>query len=245
VTDLVLDLRYNGGGLLDIAAEVAYMIAGPNRTANKGFYTIQFNDQHPDRDPVSGAALDPINFHASSRGFASDLARGTSLPNLGLSRVFILASGGTCSASEAIINGLRGIDIDVVFIGDTTCGKPYGFYPQDNCGTTYFSIQFTGINDLGFGEYPSGFSPANKPNLQGVSVPGCYVQDDFSKLLGDPDEAMFAAALQYRTDGSCPSVPVASAKRLVTADQTKPSVGGVIELPANRGMNTMVFDLPQ
>ena len=43
-------------------------------------------------------------------------------------------------------------------IGLTTCGKPYGFYPEDNCGTTYFSIQFRGVNELGFGDYPDGFS---------------------------------------------------------------------------------------
>ena len=34
--------------------------------------------------------------------------------------------------------------VQVFQIGSTTCGKPYGFYPQDNCGTTYFSIQFQG-----------------------------------------------------------------------------------------------------
>jgi hypothetical protein len=46
------------------------------------------------------------------------------------------------------MNGLRGIDVDVIQIGSTTRGKPYGFFPQDNCGTTYFSIQFQGVNGL-------------------------------------------------------------------------------------------------
>ena len=41
--------------------------------------------------------------------------------------------------SEAIINGLDGVNVQVIQIGATTCGKPYGFYPQDNCGTTYFA----------------------------------------------------------------------------------------------------------
>ena len=58
----------------------------------------------------------------------------------------------TCSASESIINGLRGVNVQVIQIGSTTCGKPYGFYPEDNCGTTYFSIQFKGVNAAGFGE---------------------------------------------------------------------------------------------
>src|SRR5690606_11279777 len=107
-----------------------------------------------------------------------------------LPRVFILSTGGTCSASEAVINGLRGIGVEVILVGDTTCGKPYGFYPEDNCGTTYFAIQFTGVNDLGFGEYSSGFSPGNEPDFLGTEVPGCWVQDDFTKLLGDPEEKM-------------------------------------------------------
>ena len=61
------------------------------------------------------------------------------LPTLDLSRVYVLTSAGTCSASEAIINGLRGVGVQVIQIGGTTCGKPYGFYPPDNCGTTYFA----------------------------------------------------------------------------------------------------------
>ena len=76
---------------------------------------------------------------------------GVALPSLNLSRVFILATGSTCSASEAIVNRLRGIDVEVVLIGDTTCGKPYGFYPTDNCGTTYFTVQFAGANAKGLG----------------------------------------------------------------------------------------------
>ncbi|MDZ7769432.1 MAG: hypothetical protein U5K38_10330 [Woeseiaceae bacterium] len=66
---------------------------------------------------------------------------GQALPTLDLPRVFVLTGPGTCSASESIINGLRGVDVDVVQVGSTTCGKPYGFYPTGNCGTTYFTIQ--------------------------------------------------------------------------------------------------------
>jgi len=102
------------------------------------------------------------------------------------------------------MNGLRGIDIDVIQIGNTTCGKPYGFYPFDNCGTTYFSIQFGGTNDKGFGEYSDGFSPQNIPQPAGVELPGCLVSDDFTRQLGDPQEGMTRAALQYREDASCP-----------------------------------------
>jgi len=82
-------------------------------------------------------------------GFADNPATvpGSALPTLNLSRVFVLTTSSTCSASEAIINGLRGADIEVIQIGSGTCGKPYGFYPTDNCATTYFTIQFSGINN--------------------------------------------------------------------------------------------------
>ena len=54
VRDLVLDIRYNGGGYLDIASEVAYMIAGPGPTTGKGFEKTVFNDKYPSNAPVTG-----------------------------------------------------------------------------------------------------------------------------------------------------------------------------------------------
>jgi hypothetical protein len=73
--------------------------------------------------------------------------------------------------------------VQVYLIGSTTCGKPYGFYPTDTCGTTYFSIQFRGENDAGFGDYSDGFSPANAGSNAGTLVAGCSVADDFSHEL--------------------------------------------------------------
>ncbi|MEP7302965.1 MAG: S41 family peptidase, partial [Caldimonas sp.] len=146
VTDLVLDLRYNGGGYLDIAAELAYMIAGPNPTAGKFFEQLNYNDKNPFAQTTAERTT---AFHATSQGFAPALAAGQALPYLGLNRVFVLTTADTCSASEAIVNGLRGAGVTVNLIGSTTCGKPYGFYPQENCGTTYFAIQFQGVNFLG------------------------------------------------------------------------------------------------
>jgi len=215
IDDLVLDLRYNGGGLLDIASELAYMIAGSSPTAGRTFEKLTFNDQHPTINPVTGETITPTPFHSTAQGFS--VASGTALPSLNLNRVYILSTDSTCSASEAIINGLRGVDFEVILIGGTTCGKPYGFYPTDNCGTTYFTIQFRGENDKGFGDYADGFTPQNATNLVGVSVPGCAVADDFDHALGDSQEAMFAAALSYRADGSCPTPP--ASKRSVMADK--------------------------
>jgi hypothetical protein len=208
VTDLVLDIRYNGGGYLDIASEVAYMIAGSGQTAGRTFEKTVFNDKHPTRDPVTGQQIVPVPFHTTSQGFS--VPSGQALPTLNLSRVVVLTGANTCSASESIINGLNGAGVQVLQIGSTTCGKPYGFYPQDNCGTTYFSIEFKGINDKGFGDYPDGFSPANATGPAGVLTPGCAVADDFDHALGDPTEGRLAAALGYLADGTCPAASAVS-----------------------------------
>ncbi|MEP7302964.1 MAG: S41 family peptidase [Caldimonas sp.] len=186
VTDLVLDLRYNGGGYLDIAAELAYMIAGPTTTNGKFFERSNYNDRNPFNQSLADRTTD---FHGSGQGFT--VPAGQVLPFLGLSRVFVLTSADTCSASEAIVNGLRGAGITVNLVGGTTCGKPYGFFPKDNCNTTYFAIQFQGVNYLGFGNYADGFAPT------------CSVADDFTHGLGDPAENQLEVALGLRNTGLC------------------------------------------
>ena len=203
VADLVLDVRYNGGGYLDIASEVSYMIAGAGPTAGRTFEKTVFNDRHQTQDPVTGQPIVPVPFYTTSQGFS--VPNGQALPTLNLRRVIVLTGANTCSASESIMNGLNGVGVQIVQIGSTTCGKPYGYYPQDNCGTTYFSIQFKGINDQGFGDYPDGFSPANATGQAGVQTPGCAVADDLDHALGDPDEGRLAAALGYLADGTCPA----------------------------------------
>jgi len=205
ITDLVLDLRYNGGGLLDLASEIGYMIAGSSRTSGKVFEKATFNDQYSSTiNPVTSGSNPPTPFLNTAQGFSA--TAGTALPTLNLSRIFILTGPGTCSASEAVINSLRGVNVQVIQVGSTTCGKPYGFYPQDNCGTTYFSIELKGTNDAGFGDYTDGFSPANSTLANsGVSVPGCSIADDFTHQLGDPFEGRLAAALFYRTNNTCPA----------------------------------------
>ncbi len=205
LTDLVLDLRYNGGGYLDIASELAYMIAGNARTAGRTFERIAFNDKNPFG---FSAADSTTGFHTTTQGFTPSTPPGQALPTLNLGRVFVLTGAGTCSASESIINALRGIDVQVVQIGGTTCGKPYGFFPAENCGTTYFAIQFQGVNHKGFGDYADGFVPAG---TAANGVPGCVVADDFTHALGDVAEARLAAALGYRATGTCP--PATSTSR--------------------------------
>jgi carboxyl-terminal processing protease len=203
VTDLVVDLRYNGGGFLDIANELAYMIAGASAAAGRVFSELQFNDKHTSFNPVTGQGLGPDFFHSTTQGFSAPA--GDPLPTLDLNRVFLLTGAGTCSASEAIINGLNGIDFEVIQIGTRTCGKPYGFYAADNCATTYFSIQFRGVNAKGFGDYPDGFSPQSSGRSGAATLPGCLVDDDYNNPLGNINEGRLAAALDYRQGLGCPA----------------------------------------
>lgn len=197
-TELVVDLRYNGGGLLSIASQLAYMIAGENNTHAKVFERTVFND----KVEASGNGASPIPFYA--KGLGNSAPVGMLLPSLDLRRVYVLTGPDTCSASESIINGLRGIDTEVVQIGATTCGKPYGFYPTDNCGTTYFSVAFKGENAKGFSDYADGMPPT------------CAVPDDFEHVLGDPREARMAAALTHMTTGACPAAPAARGRSQAT-----------------------------
>ena len=214
VSDLVLDLRYNGGGHLFIASEVAYMIAGDTPTANKAFMNTVFNNKRSSENSTTGfrttacvpdpASFDPTNLQCRSNA---------PLPTLNLSRVYVLVSGRTSWTSEAIINGLRGVDIDVRLIGSTTDGVPYGVSNgQDNCGITYFPIESQSVNAKGFGDYADGFNPGGAwvdpgaAGPTGFAVPGCAAKDDLNHALGDPAEGQLAAALAYRASGNatCP-----------------------------------------
>lgn len=231
VTDLVLDIRYNLGGYLDIASEVAYMIAGPGPTTGVTFELTQFNGKHPTIDPVTGQLIAPEPFLTTTQDFPPNITGGQALPSLNLTRVFVLTGRDTCSASESIVNGLTGANVQVIQIGSTTCGKPYGFYPQDNCGTTYFSIEFRGVNAMNFGDYTDGFSPQNAPVPTNAVLPGCSVADDMNHALGDPAEGRLAAALNYiATPGACPSPATGFSKSLVAQQGT--TIGGMpITLP--------------
>src|SRR5256885_5068076 len=185
---------------------LAYMIAGPGPTAGQTFELQQFNGKHPSTNPVTGTPIAPTLFHTTTQGFAT--TAGQALPTLDLPRVFVLTTSATCSASEAVMNGLAGVGVQVIQIGSTTCGKPYGFYPQDNCGTTYFSIEFQAANAQGFSAYPDGFTPGGSG---GASFPGCVVNDDFTHALGDPSESLLFVAQGYAQNQTCLTPPAGPA----------------------------------
>jgi C-terminal processing protease CtpA/Prc len=170
-SELVLDLRYNGGGDVATSRDLASLIAGA-RVAGQVFASLRFNDKHPEKNENYTFAAPPASI-------------------AGLSRVFIITSGNTASASELVINGLKPF-MDVVLVGETTFGKPYGFEPFDYCGITYNAVNFESVNALGVGGYTSGFAP------------NCPAPDDLDHQLGDPNEARLKTALGYIATGTCP-----------------------------------------
>lgn len=199
VDELVLDLRYNGGGFLYIASEVASMIGGA-KVSGKVFEQLKFNDKHDDwsNDPNS-----KLNFLTVGRN-------NQPLPQLGLRRVFVLTGPNTCSASESIINGLSPF-VEVITLGGTTCGKPYGFNQKNYCGTAYFAIEFSGVNHLGQGDYADGIATR------------CNLADDLEHDLGDRNERLLAAALSYATTGSCPASALGQARQARLQQQSLPA----------------------
>ncbi|MBQ4834314.1 peptidase [Pseudoalteromonas sp. MMG010] len=208
IDELIIDFRYNGGGLLAMSAQLAYMVAGPANIQNRYFYqTIQNNKQ---------AVESPLGFIDQEVDYSTFQLKSDELPNLNLSKIYVLSTSGTCSASEAFINGLQGIDTEVILIGDTTCGKPYGFTPTHNCATTYYTIQFSGANYKGFGDYAAGFSPTFTPQAN-ADIKGCTIADDFNNQLGDSNEEVLAAALYYIDNESCPIAIEQSVNKAPTA----------------------------
>ncbi len=200
VNDLVLDMRYNGGGLVSIASMVSYMIGGSN-VSNKTFIQYVANDQYaPDT---------PIKFTASGLYGAN---QNVALPTLNFNRVYVLSTGDTCSASELVVNSLRGAGVNVFLVGDTTCGKPYGFTPEDNCGTTYYTIQFKGVNANNYGDYVDGFVPSLTDNGS-ERVKGCFAADNLNYELGDTTEPLLAKALTLMQTGGCDTVSVSGAQK--------------------------------
>ncbi|MDZ7590656.1 MAG: S41 family peptidase [Rubrivivax sp.] len=203
VTDVVLDLRYNGGGLVSTGGTLASYVAG-SRGSGRRYATLLYNDKRSDSN--------------QSFGFSA-------LPSaLSLPRVFVLMGRRTCSASEQVINGLRGVGVEVVAIGETSCGKPVGSLPASACDRTYSIVNFESVNDRNEGRYFDGFDAT------------CEVAEDFTEVQGSPADPLVTVAMQFADGGSCPVPTAAGATRKQTLGARAARRNAAVEGGERKGM---------
>lgn len=136
-TDVVVDLRYNGGGLVDVAVHLGGLVGG---TFTQGRVFAEF--RHNDRNQ---ALNETLRFESPAQA-------------LGLPRLLVITTRASASASELLINSLRS-HLPVVVIGDATYGKPVGQYGFDFCDKVLAPVSFSLVNADGQGDYFDGIPP--------------------------------------------------------------------------------------
>lgn len=136
-TELVLDLRYNGGGLVSVAQQLGGLIGGVT-TSGQVFGVLRHNDKNTFRDQTMRFA---------------DVRNA-----LDLKRLIVITTRGSASASELIINALRPF-MSVIVVGDTTFGKPVGQYGFEFCDKVLHPVSFTIRNALDEGDFFAGIAP--------------------------------------------------------------------------------------
>ncbi|MDH5516615.1 MAG: S41 family peptidase [Gammaproteobacteria bacterium] len=181
VNELIVDLRYNGGGSVTTAHHLGNLIGG-DATAGSVFTRLVYNDN-------------PLGYN----GLSNTLHFQSVTESLGLSRVFFITSGASCSASELVINALLpSNNIDVIVIGSTSCGKPAGSNPLNACGKTLSALNFEIRNADNEGGYYNGIGPGFT-GLQNF----CEATDNLNYSLGDSQENSIASAIDYMQKGAC------------------------------------------
>jgi len=200
ITELIIDLRYNGGGAVETAVDLASMVTG--QFNGQVFYTEQWN-------------ADLQQDFASDGLFDNTISSGTAINSLGLSRLFVITTGRTASASELIINSLSPY-IDVVQVGDFTTGKyqaSFLLYDSEN-----FQRQGANINHT-YAMLPLVFKTANKNGMTDFDdglPPDVTINEDYSNLgvLGNVNEPLLAAALNEIFPSPQPATPASFAEQI-------------------------------
>lgn len=210
IQELIVDLRYNGGGAV-ITAEYLSDLLVPTAVGNGLMYTNEINQTLSESEGWA-TLFAPVHFNK---------------PNaLNLNRIYFLVTEGTASASELLINNLRP-HMDVKLIGEhSTYGKPVGYFAWDIMGVDLYAVSFQTFNSAGYGDYFSGL-PVDK-----------LVYDDLTRDFGDPQEAMIAEALHYAGTGGFTSDNVALQANAPGKNTKRAAVrpNRVLDRHGNKGM---------
>lgn len=177
VTDIIVDLRYNGGGLVSIA-ELFGDLLGRNRATSEVFSYTMFR-------PEKSAENETRFFSPQPQSVAP-------------TRVAFIGTEGTASASELVINGfIPYLHTNAALIGTDTFGKPVGQIGLDraSCDDRLRVVAFATQNASRQGNYFNG--------LAGTVEASCQAGDDISRPFGDPLEASTRAALDFLAGRSC------------------------------------------
>jgi len=191
VKDVVVDVRYNGGGLLDTAEVLADLLAGKGLAGQK-MYDLDYNANHADQDEHRPFAVD-----SSGVGGSFD-------------RIAFVTTGASASASELVPNALDayGTASTLAFVGATTYGKPVGqvVFPLSACGSELFLISFRMVNNAGNADYFAGLPDATS------NAGLCAAADDLGHPQDSVEEASTAAALYFVEHGACPPAAAVRAR---------------------------------
>lgn len=186
INELIVDLRYNRGGSTETQDTLADLIA-PQSADNQKMYSLQFNTQL--QQGIFPLLKQKPGFGNTSFAEGINTVKFNKAGSLNLSRVFFIVSSSSASASELLINNLKPY-MDVKLVGDTTYGKPVGFFPIEISNYAIYPISFRTVNSAGNADYYSGFAPDK------------IVTDGVDKDWGDVGEPCLAAALKYINTGS-------------------------------------------
>lgn len=196
VSEFVLDLRYNPGGLASCAQLLTSFLA-PAESLGKTFCTLEYNDKH------------------TSENKTLLLYRNSEIQNanLDLNRIYILTGATTASASEAVINGLipHMGRTNITLIGEKTIGKNVGsnsFGESESYDYLLHPITLRIYNAAGSTDYANGFTPD-------VAISELVLSNTLLPL-GDPQELLFSEALRQITgQTSFRSLPVTKESSVV------------------------------
>lgn len=187
INELVVDLRYNSGGMMSSAIRLASMMV-PNPASDKVFVYTEYNNNYTTYFNSAEFKKDYPGENPFSDNFATTILK-QPVQNVGnnLQRIFFITGKNTASASEMVINGLKPF-LPCVLIGDTTVGKNVGstlVHDEDNVKNqwAFMPIILKYFNKDHQSDFTQGFAP------------DFTLKDDYSYQLGDTREALLAKAI--------------------------------------------------